>query len=129
MASVGEIDQTFTRDKWSVRLRAIVVEKLNTDIYGGTTFMVDNDISVRPKTGEIKIHNKFIVFQTNMLMTPPLVKAVDLQSRTVKLPKKQVIFPDLNRDEQLSKNYKGGTLLKVSLPEEMRKTEFVFVEP
>ena len=129
MASVGEIDQTFTRDKWSVRFRAIVVEKLNTDIYGGTTFMVDNDISVRPKTGEIKIHNKFIVFQTNMLMTPPLVKAVDLQSRTVKLPKKQVIFPDLNRDEQLSKNYKGGTLLKVSLPEEMRKTEFVFIEP
>ena len=33
IASVGEIDVAFTRDKWSVRFQAIVVEKLNTDSY------------------------------------------------------------------------------------------------
>ena len=131
LASVGEIDLTFTRDKWSIRFRAIVVEKLNTEIYGGMTFMVDNDISVRPKTGEIKVHNKYIIYQTNMLMAPPQVKSVtDLKDRTVKIPKKQVIFPFLNKiDDQVFANYEDGTELELDLPKEMKQNEFVFIEP
>ena len=51
IASVGEIDVSFTRQKWSVRFCAIVVKSLNTDIYAGMNFLMDNDISMRPKTG------------------------------------------------------------------------------
>ena len=46
IASVGEIDVSLTRQKWSVRFRAIVVKSLNTDIYGGMNFLIDNDISM-----------------------------------------------------------------------------------
>ena len=44
LASRGEIDVELTRNKWSVRLRAIVVDKLNSECYGGMTFLHDNDI-------------------------------------------------------------------------------------
>ena len=58
MAAIGEIEVTFTREKWSVLFRAIAVESLSSDIYGGMTFLIDNDISLRPSKGEIKILNK-----------------------------------------------------------------------
>ena len=108
LASLGEIDVQFNRDKWNVRFRAIVVKTLNTEIYGGMTFMVDNDISVRPKTGEIKIHNKYIIFQTNMLMTPPQVKSAELKSITFKSVKKQVVFPVLIVIKKLLKIMREG---------------------
>ena len=93
IASVGEVDVVFTRDKWSVRFQAIVVEKLNSDIYGGMNFLIENDISMRPKTGEIKVLNKHTVFQTNMLMPPPQLRSVTSESSiTVQLPK-CVLFP------------------------------------
>ena len=77
LAALGEIDVVFSRDKWSIRFRAIVVEKLSSDLYGGMTFLLDNDISLRPKTGEIKILNKHVVFQTNTLMLPPQVRSME----------------------------------------------------
>ena len=94
IASVGEIDILLTRSTWSVRFRAIVVKTLNTDIYGGMTFLTDNDIAMRPKTGEIKINNKHVIFQTNMIMPAPSLKALDEpSSTTVLLNVKKVIFP------------------------------------
>ena len=131
IASVGEIDKIFTRDKWSVRFRAIVVEKLNCDLYGGMTFMIDNDISVRPKTGEIKIHNKYTVYQTNMLMLPPQIKALELKSCTITPPKK-VVFPSLSpiwTSSQRSEKFTDGSLLNVILPPEYKEEKFVLVEP
>ena len=76
MASLGEIDVHFTRNKWSLRLQAIVVEKLNSEVYGGMNFLKENDIQTRPLTGEIKVLNKFTVYQTNTLMSPPQLKSV-----------------------------------------------------
>ena len=93
ISSLGEIDVSFTRAKWTVKFKAIVVEKLNTDIYGGMNFMIDNDISMRPKTGEIKVLNKYTVFQTNMIMPPPQLKAISTSSTTVPLNFRQIIFP------------------------------------
>ena len=94
IASVGEIDVVLTRDKWSVKFRAIVVKYLNTDIYGGMNFLIDNDISMRPKTGEIKVNNKHVIYQTNMIMPAPTIQALDLSSSTtVSLNVKQVLFP------------------------------------
>ena len=132
LASVGEVDVTFNRDKWTVRFRAIVVEKLNCEIYGGMTFMIDNDISVRPKVGEIKVHNKYTVYQTNMLMSPPQIKTTELKSFTVKPPKKVLfssispIWSDKAKTDQDRETV--GSFLDVILPSEFHQDKFVVVE-
>ena len=91
IASAGEIDVYFTRDKWKVQFRAIVVDKLNSEAYGGMTFMIDNDISVRPKTGEIKVHNKHVIYQTNMLMLEPQIKS--LETQTILKLERNILIP------------------------------------
>ena len=98
MASLGEVDVHLTRNKWSLRLQAIVVEKLNSEVYGGMNFLKENDIQTRPLTGEIKVLNKFTVYQTNTLMSPPQLKSVkncSFDTYTVGLPKK-VLFPPIS---------------------------------
>ena len=75
LASIGEVHITFTRDKWSVKFDAIVVEKLSSDIYGGMNFLVENDISLRPKTGEITVLGKHKIYQANTLMAPPMIRS------------------------------------------------------
>ena len=133
LAANGEIDTSFSRDKWTVRFRAIVVEKLNSDIYGGMTFLTDNDISLRAKTGEIKLHNKHIVLQTNTLMLPPQIKNMYVKCETVRLPKCQ-LFPKFScvsfhsvPNEEKS-NYNASSLT-VPLPASFEDADFVFVSP
>ena len=143
IASVGEIDILLTRSTWSVRFRAIVVKTLNTDIYGGMTFLTDNDISMRPKTGEIKINNKHVIFQTNMIMPAPTLKATDTpSSTTVLLNAKKVIFPTQkqiwNETNDYGDPYPTSTFaseenhdeaasLMVVLPIEFNQDDFVVV--
>ena len=55
LPSLGEIDVTLTRDTWTVRLRALVVENLGADVFGGTVFLHDNDIATRQKKKEITL--------------------------------------------------------------------------
>jgi hypothetical protein len=71
LAALGEIDVTLTRANFSVRLRALVVKNLQSACFGGTNFHLENDIEPRIKTGQIKIHNKFIVLQTNPVLPLP----------------------------------------------------------
>ena len=133
LAACGEVSIVFTRDKWSVKFKGIVVEKLNCDLYGGMTFHVDNDISVRPKTGEIKIHNKYVVYQTNLLMLPPQVKSMELKS-TIVTPVKTILFPKPKSywSEQIqtkaNPNYEGSSL-KLELPVEFQNEKFVGIQP
>ena len=96
------------------------------------TFMIDNDISVRPKTGEIKVHNKYTVFQTNMLMSPPQIKALELKSITVKPPKK-VVFPAFipmwrSLTFQSIETKQDGSILSVILPIEYKNEKVVLVQ-
>ena len=63
--SMGEIDIKLNRGKFSVRFRALVVQKLQCDMFAGQTFHLDNDVQPRILTRTIKFHNKFVVFQTN----------------------------------------------------------------
>ena len=145
IASVGEIDVVLTRDKWSVKFRAIVVKYLNTDIYGGMNFLIDNDISMRPKTGEIKVNNKHVIYQTNVIMPAPKIQALDLSSSTtVSLNVKQVLFPvikqiwnEINPKEDYyplatpsskDKVYETASLT-IILPPEFDKEESVVVGP
>ena len=95
IACLGEINTVFTRDKWSVKFQAIVVKKLNTDIYAGMNFFEDNDVPIRFKTGEIKIDNRHIVYQTNMLMLPPQLKTLHYEQKSITISKlpKCVLFP------------------------------------
>ena len=51
------------------------------------TFLIDNDISLRPSKGEIKIWNKYVIFQTNTMMLPPQIKTMESSSKIVKLKK------------------------------------------
>ena len=133
MATLGEIDINLTRNKWSVRLQAIVVEKLNSDIYGGMNFMKENDIQTRPLTGEIKIQNKFVIYQTNTLMSPPQLKAISTNTSTVMLPKKihfPPVMPFFNEPSEAA-DIKGrnDNVLNVVLPIEFKDDEFVYIEP
>ena len=133
IASVGEIDQTFSRDKWSVRFRGIVVEKLNSDIYGGMNFLDENDITIRAKTGELKIQNKHTIYQTNMIMpVPPQMKEMKLSSCTITPPKK-VLFPSYSplwRDSsQAVEKHSEASTLDVILPLEFKEDKFVVAQP
>ena len=120
MAAIGEIEVTFTRDKWSVLFRAIVVENLSSDIYGGMTFLIDNDISLRPSKGEIKILNKYVIFQTNTMMLPPQIKSMEPSSKIVKL-KKCRILPDTSAIFSSTKDEKVklDIFLSIDVPEDI----------
>ena len=65
MASLGEIDIQLTRGPVKARLRALVMENLQADCFGGTTFHFDNDVQPRIKSRQIKLHNKYVINQTN----------------------------------------------------------------
>ena len=72
MASLGEVDFTVAMGSIKMRVRALVMKNLQAECFGGTTFHADNDISARVKTGDITIHNKFIVKQSNLFQPLPL---------------------------------------------------------
>ena len=133
LAACGEVSITFTRDKWSVKFEGIVVEKLNCDLYGGMTFHVDNDISVRPKTGEIKVLNKYVVYQTNLLMLPPQVKSMELKS-TIVAPAKTILFPkpkiywSEHIQTKANPSYEGSSL-RLELPVGFQNEKFVGIQP
>ena len=55
LGAMGEIDETFYRNDWSVQFRALVVPKLVVPILGGTTFMDDNDVVQYIKKGIITV--------------------------------------------------------------------------
>ena len=76
MASIGEIDVTVQVENINLRLRALVMQNLQADCFGGTTFHVDNEIETKITEGSIRIHNKYVVKQcnpcTNMPVNPPI---------------------------------------------------------
>ena len=65
MASLGEVDIVVQPNGINLRLRALVMEDLQTNCFGGTTFHVDNGIETRIMEGTVKIHSKFVVQQHN----------------------------------------------------------------
>ena len=67
MASIGEVDFEVFLSSICMRVRALVMENLQVECFGGTTFHVDNDIQTRIKCGTISIHGQFTVKQSNPL--------------------------------------------------------------
>ena len=132
LASKGEIDVSLSRNKWSVRLRAIVVEKLSSEVYGGMTFLTENDIQTRPASGEIKVHGKYVIYQTNAVMTPPQLKSVDMYHSTVPLNHK-VLFPQTmsiaRQSSETNRVFPNDSSIHVDLPSNLSNDEFVLVGP
>ena len=112
--SLGYIEETFFRDNWNVKFRALVVESLKAECYGGQPFMIENDIIQRPKKQIITIHGKYTVMQTNSNIpaTMPYSSAI-LTIANMKLDKK-VILP--------------GQSLKVPIPPTIT-TQQIMIEP
>ena len=102
MASLGEIDITLTRGHISCRLRALIMKNLQADVFGGTTFHNDNDIQGRIKTRQIKIHDKYMVFQTNDILPLPAAATTTIVTDTppppthsfLKTTTTTTLFPD-----------------------------------
>ena len=65
MESVGEIDALVTFENIQLRLRALIMNNLQADCFGGTTFHVDNNIVTNMKEGTMCLHGKFQVEQSN----------------------------------------------------------------
>ena len=62
---MGEVDFVVTLDKINLRLRALVMQDLQADCFGGTTFHVDNGIETNIVNGSVKLHRKYVVKQYN----------------------------------------------------------------
>ena len=68
MASKGEVDFVVSLGSILLRVRALVMDNLQAECFGGTTFHADNDIEARIKSGTISIHGKFTVSQANPMV-------------------------------------------------------------
>lgn len=76
LASLGEVNITLKRGPITANLRALVVKNLQAPIFGGMTFLHDNDVIPLIKRKQIKLGN-FTIFQTNPdLPTPTQVSAL-----------------------------------------------------
>ena len=133
LASKGEIDISLSRNKWNVRLRAIVVEQLSSEIYGGMTFLTENDIQTRPATGEIKVLGKYVIYQTNPIMNPPQLKSIDMHHSTVIVPQK-VLFPKsmsiVKQSQTVKKrDFPNDSSICISLPSSFSNDQFVLAGP
>ena len=65
LKAVGEINQTFSRNNWTVNYRALVINELHTDMIGGNNFFKDNNIEQSIVNKTITVHNKYVVPETN----------------------------------------------------------------
>ena len=119
MTSLGEIDITLTRGPISVRLKALVMDKLQADCFGGTTFHFENDVQPKIKTRTIKLHNKYTLPQTNeqLPLVQPSASAIQSQATaTTKVKPPSHTFLNLNRsvtvlpDGNISIPYKDKAL-------------------
>ena len=104
--SVGEVDFLATVDNISLRIRALVMEDLQAECFGGTTFHVDNNIVTNIKEGTICLHGKFTLNQTNHESELPLFPP---PSETI-----HCIGPDSHAVDQKS-NEDNGSKVKPSV--------------
>ena len=72
LQSVGEVDCLVTLQSIQLRLRALLMEDLQADCFGGTTFHADNSIQTNIKERTVSIHGKYLVKQDNSNHYMPL---------------------------------------------------------
>ena len=96
MESKGEIHEIFSRNSWTVKFSAIVMETLHTNVIGGNNFFEDNNIKQDISAKTISIFNKYVVPETNRhtdLPAFPINTIVSIPKATTLLPKQTLKVP------------------------------------
>ena len=113
MQSLGEIDIVIvTNGKIFLRLRALVVKRLQVGCYGGTTFHVDNGVTADMTSGKISLHHgKFEVDQYNKVKPggpiahpPPVLTTEDCGQSVIS--DKSVDFSSIVTKDDLKQQFK-----------------------
>ena len=71
MAAVGEIDETFHRNNWTVRFHAIVTKDLHCNFVAGNNFFMENQVVQNISNATINLHKKFNVPETRKTLILP----------------------------------------------------------
>lgn len=102
MPAIGEIDEHFYRNDWSVRFNAIVVKDLHADIIGGNNFIKENKIIQDLDLKTITVHKRYTVPETSpSLILPTLPQNFLLQNNNINvvLPGQSVRIPVPHPDQ------------------------------
>ena len=122
LAALGEINITLSRANFSVLLRALVVKNLQADCFGGTNFHKDNDIETRITTGQIKVHHKFTVLQTNPVLPLPSSPTALNSIQTSQPPPAPISI------QRASAVMPGASLL-IPLPSSLKNESHISIQP
>ena len=150
MASLGEVDfLSYVGNNIVVRVRALIMKNLQASCFGGTTFHADNDITARITSGEILLHNKFLVKQSNppglLPLYPPPMQQLHSPTETNPLgcsssllSSAEALPPPLPINQQIKFNTIsvpsaqvtfGGEIFKLSLPTHFTHLRHVSILP
>ena len=134
MASLGEIDTELVIDNIVVRLRALVMENLQATCYGGTTFHTDNSIEADINTGDISIHGKYVIKQSNpvrpILKYPPsTLVLVEPLGATTNLSKNSVRPRDPTLNIAAAQVVLPSESVSLKLPPELSDKSKIVVDP
>ena len=81
MPAIGEIDETFFRNTWSVRFHAIVCRDLHCEFVAGNNFIKENAVIQDFNAKTITVHKKYTVSETSKsLILPTLPNNMILQN-------------------------------------------------
>ena len=107
LMSLGEINETFSRNSWSVKFHAIVCKDLHCDFVAGNNFMKSNSIIQDLNAKSISVHKKFVVSETSKsLILPTEPNNLLLQNSHL-----NVILPGQKVDLQVP--HKDDTILAI----------------
>ena len=76
----GELHTTYYRGKIPLTFSGLIVSSMSVDILGGNNFVVENDLSLRPKKNAISIGDL-----TTVMTTPPSVLQMEKQDARLRL--------------------------------------------
>ena len=95
LISLGEIDEIFHRNSWSVRFHAIVTQHLHCDFVAGNNFIKENSIIQDLNAKSITIHKKYNVSETSkslILPTEPNNLLLQNNNINIVLPQQEIPF-------------------------------------
>jgi hypothetical protein len=72
LLAIGEINEIFSRNEWTVSFKAVVVHTLHTQLIGGTVFLKENAIKQDFVRNTIQVHGKYTVLTTSPAFLLPI---------------------------------------------------------
>ncbi|ESO90481.1 hypothetical protein LOTGIDRAFT_164058 [Lottia gigantea] len=110
---VGETRFELFRDTHILHLTALVVESMDVDLLGGTTFMSVNDVSVRPARVQVMIGEEIYKYGPSEDNKSPVVRRT--QASVLRSTESTTIWP--------------GQFIEVKLPANINQLSTVAIEP